>query len=125
MDGCWWHHAMSPLPALRAAPLAQHGGGCGLSRCAVQQPGSMWGPVGPQDQGGSVKANAVLQHIPELHRCGCKAACTGYVTWSLCIVPIHFPGCPAVAVQHSCNSYVWVVGEEPPVVRLSPNPSCR
>lgn len=97
MDGCWWHHAVSPLPCaqgcsagpaqlqLWVVPLC-----CGLSHCAMQCPGSMWGPMGPQDQGGPVKANSVLQHIPEPHICGCKAACMGCVTWSLCLITIYF-----------------------------------
>lgn len=107
MAGCWWHHAVSPLPCAQ---------GCSAGPAQLQ----LWAiplcravsrehvvPRGASESGGPVKANAVLQHIPELHVCGCKAACTGCVTWSLCLIPIYFQ---AALLQPCSTAAIYMCG---------------
>lgn len=109
MGGCWWHHAMSPLPCTRTGPAQP--GLCVVPLCHVQGACAALWNLGVGE--GPVQAIAVLLHHPELHTCGRMGP--GPRASS------PHPQATCCSTQHSCGVSVRVAqaGQEPPIVTLS------
>lgn len=48
------------------------------------------GPHGALGSGGPCESQQLSSSISPSHTCGCKAACMGCVTWSLCLITVYF-----------------------------------